>query len=116
MLKVYKEEIIKNDVRLIFDPIVTIHITYFNRLAKLKVIMGGISPFLNICDDIILVDAYCLSKITNKKLAMLYQTGMRGLEASLKYYMYGHKYGFKYPLESLKWRYQWINAAKLKAL
>jgi len=116
MLKVYKEEIIKNDVRLIFDPIVTIHITYFNRLAKLKVIMDGISPFVNVCNDVLSIDAYCLSKITNKKLAMLYQAGMRGLEASLKYYVYGRKYRFKYPLELLKWRYQWINAAKLNKI
>jgi len=115
ILNIYKEEILKNDVRIIFDPSPDVSISFSDRVDKLKLIIKGISPSENVCNDVISFDAYCLSRMTNKKLAIVYQWGfVRKLETALKYYTYGHKYGYKYPLELLKLRYEYVNVTKLR--
>ena len=117
ILGIYKEEILKNNVRIIFDPSPDISISFSNRVDKLKLIIRGISPFINVCNDVISFDAYCLSRMTDKKLAIVYQWGyVRKLETTLKYYIYGLKYGYKDPLNLLKLRYQYVNATKLRKI
>ena len=116
MLKLYKEEIIKNDVRLIFDPAPAINKTPLKKLENLKAFINGMLPSMNVCNDVISVDAYCLSKMTGKKLVILYQASVRALKSSLKYYLYGLGYRFKYPMELLKMRYLLINIFKLNKI
>jgi len=114
MLKIYKDEIIRNDVRLIFDPFPTIDINFSNKLNKLKLIKNGILPYVNICNSVLSFDAYCLSKITGRKLAVIYQNFARNQEATLKYYFYGRKYRFRDPSDLLKLRYQYIISTKIR--
>jgi len=116
ILRVYKDEILKNDVRIIFDPSFDINIDFSNKMTKLTLIINGTSPFANVCNDVITFNAYCISKMTGKKLVILYQWGMRSLRASLNYYIYGRTYGYKDPLRLLKWRYSYVYATKLKEI
>ena len=117
MLKIYKEEIMRNDVKIIFDPLPTLDINFSKKLDKFKLIKNAASPFINVCNNVVSLDAYCLSKMTNKKLVIVYQWGVvRKLRSALRYYIYGLKYGFKDPLELLKWRYQYVSAIKLNKI
>jgi len=114
MLRIYKDEIMRNDVKIIFDPLPTVDIFFRKKSDKFKLIKNGVSPFINVCNDVVSFDAYCLSKMTNKKLVILYQWGhVRKIESALKYYIYGLKYRFKDSLELLKLRYKYVSAIKL---
>jgi len=113
MLKIYKDEIIKNNIRIVFDPLPAINITYSNKLDKLKMVKYALSPFISACNNVVSFDAYCLSKITGKKLVVIQQQNIRELKAALNYYINGYKLGFKEPLGLLKLRFQYINAIKL---
>ncbi|MBB5254989.1 glycosyltransferase [Sulfurisphaera ohwakuensis] len=114
ILQEYKKE--TKDVKILYEPLADFYMNTSSRLLKFKLFLSSFKPTIP-CNEDLSVDAYCISKISGKKLVTVIQTDYFRSYYSAFRFLYGSlKYRIGDPLFSLKYRYAFFNIAKFKRI
>ncbi|ACR41604.1 glycosyltransferase family 4 protein [Saccharolobus islandicus] len=120
--KISYEEILQEyrkateDVKILYEPLTYFYMNTSSQLRKLKLFLSSFRPSI-ICNEDLSVDAYCISKISGKKLVTVIQTDyFRSYYSALRFLYGSLKYRIGDPLFALKYRYAFFNIAKFKLI